>query len=145
MTWVVNYFSSSVVELLSEFLCLNWLYLKGNFEIPRCHINVLIYPLKFHLVPLQWLLRITCLAALWEISCSGIWIDKSSATSDEVAFHNDVVPLSAKVRTWFLEMHSSVWMAYSLTLVCNSGSQTFCVPETLWNIELFCWPLIWRE
>ena len=62
VTWIVHYFSSSGVELLSEFLYLNWLYLKGKFEIPHCTINVLIFPMNFHLVPLQWLLTITCLA-----------------------------------------------------------------------------------
>ena len=117
------------MELLSEFLYFNWLYLKGNFEIPCCSINVLIYPLKFHLVPLQWLLRITCVAALWEMRCSGIWVDESSATSDEEAFHNhgrwNVVPLGAKAKTWFLEIHSSVWMVYLLTLIYNSDSQIF--------------------
>lgn len=58
-------FSFSVAEFLSEFLYLNWLYLKGKFEISCCSINVLIYPLNFHLVPSR-LLRITCLAALWK-------------------------------------------------------------------------------
>lgn len=56
--------SYSVLEVLSEFPYLNWLHLKGNFEIPCCSINVLIYPLSFHLVPLRRLLRIACLTAL---------------------------------------------------------------------------------
>lgn len=72
VTWVVYYFPSSVLELLSESLCLNWLYWKENFEIAHCRLNVLIYPLNFHLAPLPWLLRITCPAALWEMRCSGI-------------------------------------------------------------------------
>lgn len=71
-TWIEHYFSSSVVELLSGFLYLNWLYLKGNFEISHCSINVFIYLLNFHLVPLQQLLIITCLATLWEMRCSGV-------------------------------------------------------------------------
>lgn len=126
VTWVVYYFSSCVVELLSEFLYLNGLYFKENFEIPHCSINVLIYPLNFHLAPLQWLLRINCLAALWEMRHSGIWIDENCTISDEVAFLNDgrwkVILLGAKVKTWFLEMHTQCeW----LTWICTSDSQTF--------------------
>lgn len=137
MTWIVHYFSFCVVELLSEFLYLNWLYLKGNFEIPHCSINVLIYPLNFYLAPLQRLLRITCLAALWEMRHSGIWIDENCTISDEVAFLNDgrwkVIPLGAKVKTWFLEMHTSVWM---INMDLYEWFSNFCVHKMLWNIEI---------
>ena len=64
VTWTMCSYSYPVLEVLSEFLYLNWLYLKGNFEIPCCSINALIYPLSFHLFPLQLLLRIACLAFL---------------------------------------------------------------------------------
>lgn len=124
------------VELLSEFLYLNWLSWKENFEISHCSLNGPICPMTFHLLPLPRLLRITCLVALWEMRYSGIWIDESNTTSDEVAFYNDgrcnVVPLGAKVQTWFLEMHSSVWMAPSLAVIYSSASQNFlCSPDTL--------------
>lgn len=149
MTRIVHYFSSSVVELLSEFLYLNWLYSKGNFEMPHCSIKVLIYPLNFYLVLLKQLLRITRLAALWEMRHSGIWIDESGTTSDDVASHNNgrwnAVPLGVRVKMWFLEMHSSGWMVYSLTLIYCSDSQTFCVHKTLWNIEIFFFDLLFEE
>lgn len=131
------------MELLSVFLYLNWLYLKGNFEIPCCSLNVLIYPLNFHLVPLQQLLRITCFAALWEMRCSGTWIDENGTTSDEVAFDNhgrwwNVVLLGAKVTTWFLEVCSSVWVLYSLTSILEQWFSSFlCSQDTLEYVDLF--------
>lgn len=85
-----------------------------------------------------WELLVFLLSGKW--GAVGVWMDESSTISDEVAFHDDgrwnVVPLGAKVTTWFLEMHTSVWMIHSLTLIYSSDSQTFCVLKTLWNIEI---------
>lgn len=144
----MHYFSSSGVELLSEFLYLNWLRLKGDFEIPHCTINVLIYPMNFHLVPLQWLLKITCLAPHWEMRCSVIWIDESSTTSAEGAFQYNggwnALPVGAKEKTGFLEMQSALWInSNSLTLIDSSDSRTSLYSQG--TAEYLLWPLIGRE
>lgn len=129
-------YSYSVLEVLSEFPYLNWLCLKGNFEIPCCSINVLIYPLSFRLVPLGWLLRIACLAALGNRVAVAFELVRTvtpSVKRHSIMMEGQRVPLGTEVKTWFLIRFISVWMIFLISILFYKQFPNFPCAQYLFS------------